>query len=265
MPSASDARLRELKPLCRSIAVKLQRRLRLPANIELDDLVQAGMVGAWQAVERYDGRGSLTGWAARRISGAMLDHLRQEHPAGRGGPEVQFVSLDETDADGNSGMPELPDQGADHADVLERQEAAQQRLRSLTAGQRGIVSEVLEGRTLAAIGAARGYSESRASQVVGESVARLNGARERTPDSFDPAAVRIKVGAKIPDPRRMYRNRFRELMNRMPATGSVELGPTPAASLIAEFKKAGIRYCRRTLDSGLVQVTREPAPEQFEE
>lgn len=260
-----EAQLRAMQSLCRGTAVKLVRRLGLPTNIELDDLVQAGMVGAWQAAERFDGRGSLPGFAAQRIRGAMLDYLRQEHPAGRGGPEIHLVSLDDTSDDGHSLMPDLVDEDADPAEQVERRQSAQQRLRSLTEDHRSVVSEVLEGRTLAAIGARRGYSESRACQVAAESVARLNGARERTPDTFDPAAVRIKVGAKIPDPRRMYRNRFRELMNRMPATGSVELAPTPAASLIAELKKAGIAYCRRTLDSGLVQVTREPAPEQFEE
>jgi RNA polymerase sigma factor (sigma-70 family) len=258
-----EAKLRSLKPLCKSIAVKLQRSLSLPEHVTFDELVQAGMIGAWQALERFDGRGKLEGFAAIRIRGAMVDFLRSSHPVGRNGPEVSFVSIDHDGEDDHQVMQIASDE--DHATELERRQLAQQRLRSLTSSQRSVVSEVLEGKMLEDIGAKRGYSGGRASQVVKESVDALNNAKNRTPDSFDPSTVRIKIGAKIPSPQRKYRNRFRELIDRMPATGSVELAPTPAASLIAEFKKAGIPYCRRTLDNGLVQVTREPSPEQFEE
>ena len=51
---------------------------RLPASIELDDLMQAGMIGLNDAITRFDAsRGaSFDTYAARRIEGAMLDALR---------------------------------------------------------------------------------------------------------------------------------------------------------------------------------------------
>ena len=51
---------------------------KLPANVELDDLVQAGMIGLVDAIQRYEecqGTQSET-YANQRIRGAMLDELR---------------------------------------------------------------------------------------------------------------------------------------------------------------------------------------------
>lgn len=63
-------------PLVRRQALNLQ--VRLPASVELDDLVQAGMIGLLDAVNRYDaGQGaSFSTFASQRIRGAMLDELR---------------------------------------------------------------------------------------------------------------------------------------------------------------------------------------------
>jgi RNA polymerase sigma factor for flagellar operon FliA len=64
------------KPLVRQIAARL--RARLPANVGLDDLLQAGLIGLNEALSRFEeGRGStFETYAARRIEGAMLDALR---------------------------------------------------------------------------------------------------------------------------------------------------------------------------------------------
>jgi len=64
------------KPLVRRIAGKL--RSRLPANVEMDELMQAGLIGLNEALTRFEeGRGSnFETYAARRIEGAMLDALR---------------------------------------------------------------------------------------------------------------------------------------------------------------------------------------------
>jgi len=53
---------------------------RVPENIELDDLVQAGMVGLLEAAERYThGEGAaFASFATHRIRGAMLDSLRDD-------------------------------------------------------------------------------------------------------------------------------------------------------------------------------------------
>ena len=51
---------------------------RLPANVEMDDLIQAGVMGLMEAMERYeDGHGAqFETFALQRVRGAMLDELR---------------------------------------------------------------------------------------------------------------------------------------------------------------------------------------------
>ncbi|WP_410016563.1 RNA polymerase sigma factor FliA [Sodalis sp. C49] len=63
-------------PLVRHEALRLQ--VRLPASVELDDLLQAGGIGLLSAVERYDclQGTTFTTYAVQRIRGAMLDELR---------------------------------------------------------------------------------------------------------------------------------------------------------------------------------------------
>ncbi len=52
--------------------------LKLPGSVEVDDLIQAGMIGLLDAASRYDElRGAqFETYAAQRIRGAMLDELR---------------------------------------------------------------------------------------------------------------------------------------------------------------------------------------------
>lgn len=68
--------LEEHLPLVRRQALSLQ--VRLPASVELDDLIQAGMIGLLDAVNRYDAShgASFATFASQRIRGAMLDELR---------------------------------------------------------------------------------------------------------------------------------------------------------------------------------------------
>lgn len=70
-------------PLVRHEALRLQ--VRLPASVELDDLLQAGGIGLLSAVERYDAlQGTaFTTYAVQRIRGAMLDELRSRDWAPR--------------------------------------------------------------------------------------------------------------------------------------------------------------------------------------
>ncbi len=51
---------------------------RLPANIDIEDLVQAGMIGLLDAVSRYDAAQGVQfeTFASQRVRGAMLDELR---------------------------------------------------------------------------------------------------------------------------------------------------------------------------------------------
>lgn len=68
--------LKQYSPLVRRLAH--QMIAKLPANVELDDLVQVGMIGLNDALSRFDaGQGvQFETFATQRIRGAMLDELR---------------------------------------------------------------------------------------------------------------------------------------------------------------------------------------------
>lgn len=55
-----------------------QMKAKLPSCVELDDLVQAGMIGLMDAIQRYeDTHGAqFETYASQRVRGAMLDELR---------------------------------------------------------------------------------------------------------------------------------------------------------------------------------------------
>ena len=55
-----------------------QLKAKLPASVELDDLIQAGMMGLLDAINRYEEThgAQFETYAAQRIRGSMLDELR---------------------------------------------------------------------------------------------------------------------------------------------------------------------------------------------
>lgn len=77
MPYAEDSLVR-YAPLVRKLA--LQLLARLPASVQLDDLVQAGMIGLLDAARRYQESpdAQFETYATARIRGAMLDELRSQ-------------------------------------------------------------------------------------------------------------------------------------------------------------------------------------------
>ena len=70
-------------PLVKRIACHLINRL--PASVQLEDLIQAGMIGLLEASRNYDeGQGaSFETYAGIRIRGAMLDEIRKNDWAPR--------------------------------------------------------------------------------------------------------------------------------------------------------------------------------------
>ncbi len=72
-----DALVNQHAPLVRRLALRLAGRL--PASVELDDLIQAGMMGLLDAVKRYREvpTAQFETYATQRIRGAMLDELRR--------------------------------------------------------------------------------------------------------------------------------------------------------------------------------------------
>jgi RNA polymerase sigma factor for flagellar operon FliA len=76
--------LKRFSPLVKRMAHHLLARL--PASVQLDDMVQAGMIGLMDAASRYrDDQGAqFETFASQRIRGAMLDELRQNDWLPRG-------------------------------------------------------------------------------------------------------------------------------------------------------------------------------------
>ncbi|HTP73952.1 MAG TPA: RNA polymerase sigma factor FliA [Burkholderiaceae bacterium] len=74
--SDSNALLKQYSPLVRRLAH--QMIAKLPANVELDDLIQVGMIGLNDALSRFDANQGVQfeTFATQRIRGAMLDELR---------------------------------------------------------------------------------------------------------------------------------------------------------------------------------------------
>lgn len=78
MSHSENELIAQYAPLVRRLALRLAARL--PANVELDDLMQAGMMGLLDAVRRYEVQDDarFETYANTRIRGAMLDELRSQ-------------------------------------------------------------------------------------------------------------------------------------------------------------------------------------------
>lgn len=78
MQQNEEKLIRQHMGLVRSQALRLLARL--PASIELDDLMQAGLMGLLDAVRRYTKQADaqFETYAITRIRGAMLDELRSQ-------------------------------------------------------------------------------------------------------------------------------------------------------------------------------------------
>ena len=68
--------VKEYLPVIKRLALDLKRSL--PPNVEVDDLIQEGVLALLSSLERYDPKkGPLHGYVMTRIKGAMLDYLRK--------------------------------------------------------------------------------------------------------------------------------------------------------------------------------------------
>jgi RNA polymerase sigma factor for flagellar operon FliA len=79
-----NSMLKQYSSLVRRLAH--QMIAKLPANVELDDLIQVGMIGLTDALSRYDAAQGVQfeTFATQRIRGAMLDELRGNDYLSRG-------------------------------------------------------------------------------------------------------------------------------------------------------------------------------------
>jgi RNA polymerase sigma factor for flagellar operon FliA len=72
-----EQHLADFTPLVKRIAHHMAARL--PVSVEVDDLIQVGMIGLMDALNRYEEMpgAQFATYAQQRIRGAMLDELRQ--------------------------------------------------------------------------------------------------------------------------------------------------------------------------------------------
>lgn len=76
-PLVAAFNLEDYAPLVKKIAYHLLARM--PASVQLDDLIQAGMLGLLEAAQKYDNTkgASFETYAGIRIKGAMVDEMRK--------------------------------------------------------------------------------------------------------------------------------------------------------------------------------------------
>jgi RNA polymerase sigma factor for flagellar operon FliA len=77
-PAEKDKLILEYSSLIKFIAQKIA--VRLPSNIELDDLISSGVIGLMDAIDKYDPTrdNKFKTYAEFRIRGAILDELRAQ-------------------------------------------------------------------------------------------------------------------------------------------------------------------------------------------
>lgn len=73
-----DQLIMDYAPLIRFVAQRIAARL--PSNVEIDDLISAGVIGLMDAIEKYDPSrdNKFKTYAEFRIRGAILDELRSQ-------------------------------------------------------------------------------------------------------------------------------------------------------------------------------------------
>ncbi|AOF85701.1 RNA polymerase sigma factor, FliA/WhiG family protein [Hydrogenophaga sp. RAC07] len=75
-PLSRNEQLKKYSPIVHRAAYHMVSRL--PASVEVDDLIQAGMIGLCDAMDRcVPEEGELEKYAMPRIRGAMIDELRE--------------------------------------------------------------------------------------------------------------------------------------------------------------------------------------------
>jgi RNA polymerase sigma factor for flagellar operon FliA len=75
--SLPNARIEEFAPLVKRIAYHMM--MRMPASVQVDDLIQAGMIGLIEAAQKYDSSkgASFETYAGIRIRGSIVDEMRR--------------------------------------------------------------------------------------------------------------------------------------------------------------------------------------------
>lgn len=84
-----NALIRQYQPLVRKLAHHMMAKL--PASVQVDDLIQVGLIGLSEALARYEATQGVQfeTFATQRIRGAMIDELRESDWMSRGSRKSQ--------------------------------------------------------------------------------------------------------------------------------------------------------------------------------
>lgn len=228
--------LRDLEPLVRRVAGSAHRNM--PASADLEDVRQVARIAAWEASQKFDGRGTLEGFAAQCMRSRIIDWQREQTPGGRNSPGYQFTDIE--DAHDLAG----PDDPAGDLEHLRGFEACMSALPKA-------VRKQAEGAL-----AGRGKSSEKLLSLVESSPKRRAASQ-----SFDPDSVRFEIGA-LPPPKPVHRTKVQMLVDRWPAQGATPVGVQLYMALKKAFAAAGVPYIATKTSDTTYWVCREPSPEQ---
>jgi RNA polymerase sigma factor FliA len=180
-PAANDTRAddEEHLEMVRRIAGAMVRHL--PSHVDKDELISLGYMGLVEAHKRWDrSRGVPFGaFAAMRVRGAMLDHLRHLDPVSRD-ERARLRSSDDcasvTLVDFACAAGEAFEQDSADEDLIKREEKTllAKALGKLSERERLVVQRYFfEEQPLKKIGEELKVTESRVCQIMGQVVARL--------------------------------------------------------------------------------------------
>ena len=84
-----EALIRQYSPLVRRLAHHMMAKL--PPSVQVDDLIQVGLIGLSEALNRYEAHQGVQfeTFATQRIRGAMIDELRENDWMSRGSRKSQ--------------------------------------------------------------------------------------------------------------------------------------------------------------------------------
>jgi DNA-directed RNA polymerase specialized sigma24 family protein len=233
-----DSFLKNYEPMIkRTVSVRMRG---LADNVSSDDLMQAGRVAVWESINKFDGRGQMGAYVLQQIKFALAENLRTNHPAGRYGRKIVGISDD--------AAMEAASSDDDPVAELQRKQEFQLSMNSMSKKDRASVVSALAGRP----------SESLVKRV--ENL--VSERREKTTSLFNPFSVLITTGDPVPPIIVRVKNKYKQLANRMPATGACVLGRVQAASLVRVMTEEKIKFMTRKLADGNIKVFREPSQEQ---
>ena len=169
LPDHTDRLVHDHMRLVRKLAWHVHGRIA--RAVEVDDLIQTGMVALIEAARRYEDRGfSFATYAGVRVRGAMLDSLRAQRPGGRG-MAIKIESLEQPEVDRIADPTPLADT---IFDTVEQCHDVASAITHLPLREAQILSlYFVEGLGLDAIGARLGIGAARVCQIKKVGLARL--------------------------------------------------------------------------------------------